>query len=115
MNSSPLAIRKLIVGVLALICLTTAVGLWLFSPDAGKNPLTSITTRLGIILAALWLALPNQGENLAWGKVLPVGLVIIVACVRGGKILMYVIPIALVVGIIATFIRPGPKRRPPRY
>jgi hypothetical protein len=115
MNSSPLAIRKLIVGVLALICLTTAVGLWLFSDDAGKNPLTAVTTRLGIILAALWLALPNQGETLAWGKVLPVGLVIIVACVRGGKVLMYAIPIALVVGIIATFIRPGPKRRPPKY
>jgi len=115
MNSSPLAIRKLIVGVLALICLATTAGLWIFSADPLKNPVNSVTTRLGIMLAALWLALPNQGENLAWGRMLPVGLVFIAACVRGGKILIIVIPIALFVGIIATFIRPGPKRRPPKY
>jgi mannose/fructose/N-acetylgalactosamine-specific phosphotransferase system component IIC len=73
--------------------------------------------RLGIMLGALWLALPNRGENVAWGKALPAifAVIVVLAFTRAkGRILIYAIPIAIVVAILAVFIRPRSKPRPPR-
>src|SRR5439155_17320322 len=108
MNGSPLAVRKLIVGVLALVCLATAAGLWFLLDEPGKNPATAVTMRLGIMLGALWLALPAQGESIAWQKGLPVivAVIAVVAFVRNWKVLVYAIPLAIVLGIVAAFIRP---------
>ncbi|HEY2251363.1 MAG TPA: hypothetical protein VGH74_09895 [Planctomycetaceae bacterium] len=117
MNDSPLAVRKLIVGIIALGCLATAAGLWIFADDPIRNPVVSVTMRLGIMLGALWLALPRQGESLAWEKCLPavVAVITVLAFVRGSwRVLIYAIPAAIVVGIAAVFLRPRPKRRPPR-
>ena len=116
MNDSPMAVRKLLVGIIALVCLATAAGLWIFTDDAVKNPVTSVTMRLGIMLGALWLALPRQGQHLAWEKGLPivVAVIVVLAFVRGSwRVLIYAIPAAIVVGIAAAFLRPRSKRRPP--
>jgi hypothetical protein len=111
MNGSPLAVRKLIVGILSLGSLTTAAGFLLFSAEGFSNPVTAVAMRLGLILGALWLALPSTGEGIGWAKVVPVAVVVAVACVRGGRFLLYAIPIAIVVGIVAAFIRPKTNRR----
>jgi hypothetical protein len=116
MNDSPMAVRKLIVGIIALSCLATAAGLWIFTDEPAKNPVASVTTRLGIMLGALWLALPRQGEHVAWDKCLPVvvSVIVVLSFVRGSwRVLLYVIPAAIVVGIAAAFLRPRTKRRPP--
>jgi hypothetical protein len=116
MNDSPMAIRKMIVGLIALGCLVTAAGLWLFTDDPGKNPVTSVTMRLGIMLGALWLALPKRGAHLAWEKCLPavVAVIVVLAFVRGSwRVLLYAVPAAIVIGIAAVFLRPKTKRRPP--
>ena len=117
MNSSPLAVRKLLVGLMSLGCLITAASLWAFTEEPAKNPAASVTIRLGLMLGALWLALPNQGESVAWEKGLPIVLsvIFVLAFLKkgGGRMLLYVVPIAIVVGIAAAFIRPKPKRRPP--
>lgn len=110
-----MAVRRLLVGLIALGCLATAAGLWVFTGD-WKNPATSVTVRLGIMLGALWLALPKQGENLAWEKCLPavIAVIAVLAFVRGSwRVLIYAIPAAIVVGIAAVFLRPRSKRRPP--
>jgi hypothetical protein len=116
MNGSPLAVRKLIVGIVSLGSLATAAGLFFFTADGLENPAMAVAMRLGIMLGALWLVLPAQGESLAWNKVFPIILAVIavLAFVRKGKILLYIIPIAIVVGIALAFIRPRSKRRPPR-
>lgn len=117
MNASPLAVRKLIIGLISLGCLTTAVSMYFFSEEPLENPVVSVTTRLGLMLGALWLALPSQGDNIAWQKGLPIVLAVIFVLAflkrGGGRMLLYVVPIAIVVGIAAAFIRPRPKRRPP--
>jgi hypothetical protein len=116
MNDSPMAVRKLLVGIIALACLATAAGLWIFTDEPGKNPVTSVTMRLGIMLGALWLALPKQGEHLAWEKCLPgvVAVIVVLSFVRGSwRFLIYAVPAAIVVGIAAAFLRPRSKRRPP--
>jgi len=117
MNDSPMAVRKLIVGIIALGCLATAAGLWIFDDDPIRNPVASVTMRLGIMLAALWLVLPRQGENLAWEKCLPavVAVIVVLSFIRSSwRVLLIAIPVAIVVGIAAAFLRPRPKRRPPR-
>lgn len=114
MNGSPLSLRKLIVGIISLACLVTAAGLLLFTADGLGNPATAVAMRLGLILGALWLALPSTGDSIAWARAIPIGVVVAVACVRGGRVLIYAIPIAIVVGIVAAFIRPRTNRRPPR-
>ncbi len=116
MDGSPLAIRKLIVGILALGCLITAAGLFVFTADGRGNPATAVSMRLGIMLGALWLALPSSGENIGWEKAMPalIAVMVVLAFARNLKFLIYAIPIALAVGIIAAFIRPKSRRRPPR-
>ncbi len=104
-------------GIISLGCLATAAGLWIFDDDYLKNPVMSVATRLGIMLGALWLVLPRQGEHLAWEKCLPplVTVIVFLSFVRGSsRFLLYAIPAAIVVGIAAVFLRPRPKRRPPR-
>ena len=114
MNESPLAVRKMIVGILALGSLATAAGVLLLSAEGFSNPMTAVAMRLGLILGALWLALPSTGESIAWAKVVPIAVVVAVACVRGGRFLLYAIPIAVLVGIVAVFIRPKGRRHRPR-
>jgi hypothetical protein len=117
MDGSPLAVRKLIVGLISLACLVTAAALWIFAEDPEKNPATAVTMRLGIMLGALWLALPSRGDNVAWGKALPAifAVILVLAVIRvNWRILVYAIPVAIVVAILAAFIRPRSKPRPPR-
>lgn len=112
MDGSPLAIRKLIVGILAIVCGATAAGVFFFTPDGLQNPLMGFSVRLGIVLGALWLALPASGESLVWLKMLPVVLVVAIVCVRGGgRALIWIIPLGIVAGIVIAFIRPKHKRR----
>jgi len=117
MNGSPLAVRKLIVGIVSLGCLATAAGLFCFAADGMANPVTAVAMRLGVMLGALWLALPSQGESIGWGKAMPVILAVIVvlAFVRNWRFLVYAIPAAIVVGIVLAFLRPRSKRGPPRH
>ena len=116
MDGSPLAVRKLIVGLISLGCLVTAAALWIFAEDPEKNPATAVTMRLGIMLGALWLALPSRGDSVAWGKALPaiLAVIMVLAMIRNWRILVYAIPLAIVVAILAAFIRPRSKPRPPR-
>jgi len=105
----------MLVGLISLICLITAAICCVFTD--WKNPVVAVTSRLGLMLGALWLALPSQGDNFAWQKAFPVVIAVIVVLAffkrGGGRVLLYVVPLAIVVGIAAAFIRPRPKRRPP--
>jgi hypothetical protein len=117
MNGSPLALRKLIVGILSLGCLLTAAGMFLFAADGMGNPATAVAMRLGVMLGALWLALPSQGESIAWQRAMPIVIAVIVALAffaRSVKVLAYAIPAAIVVGVLLAFIRPRSNRRSPR-
>ena len=113
MNVSPMALRKMIVGLISIGCLITAVVAALFGN--WTSPVVSVCARMGVMLAALWWALPNQGENIAWEKGFPIVLAVIVVLSflkrGGGRALLYVVPIAIVVAVVAVVIRPKPKRR----
>jgi hypothetical protein len=105
-----LAAKRTAIGILAVIFVTVAAGMWLFTDDPELNPLLAGLTRVGLVLGALWFALPAGGESVAWGRVAPIliGGALLVAV--AGRAFRYVLPIAIVVGIAALILRPKPKR-----
>ena len=98
------------VGVLAIVCLASAAGTFFFART--NEALLSAFLRVGLVLAALWLALPPQGQSIAWEKITPfiVGAVVLVVVTK--KAFVFVLPVAIVVAIAFALLRPKPKRRP---
>jgi hypothetical protein len=109
-NVAPLAAKRNLLGVMALICLASAVCLWVFAADPENNALLSVVTRVGIVLGALWLALPSVGTNWAWRKAGPVLIIAIVLTALAGRRLRYALPVAIVVAVLLVILRPRPKR-----
>jgi len=109
-NVAHLSAKRNVLGILALVCLVAALALWLFTADPEHNALLSVVTRVGIVLGALWLALPAVGTGWAWQKVGPVLIIAIALTALAGRRLRYVLPVAIVVAILLVFLRPRPKK-----
>jgi hypothetical protein len=108
-NSSDL-INKPLVGVLALLCLGIALGTWIFSPD--QQGVYAAFTRVGAVLAALWMALPKPGEQVRWAKLSPYIVAAAVLMVLTKKLIILAVPLLMVLGFLELMLRPRPKRRP---
>jgi len=111
MDSQTLAGKRLIVGVIALLCLAASALLWLFVGDPESNPLLGALTRVGIVLGALWFALPRQGQNVVWSRALAPVVAVIVAFAVLRRAGWWIVPLALVVGLAIVIIRPKKKSR----
>lgn len=112
MDSQTLAGKRLIVGIISIVCLAGSALLWLFGGNPETNPLLGALTRVGIVLGALWLALPRTGENIVWSRALPPVVAIVVAFAVLRRAGWWIVPLALLVAIAIVVIRP--KKRPPR-
>jgi len=102
-------VNKVLVGVIALACLAIAAGLYL--SDSEQAGLLAAFWRIGLVMSALWLALPKQGEAFAWERAVPVAVGVIAVLGFAKRAPLIIIPIAIVVALAAVFIRPRPKRR----
>ena len=102
------------VGVLALACLA-AWGAMFYLPETtnASELWQGSFLRVGIMLAAFWIALPARGRDAAWSG--------IHASTLGGAVLIVfltarlkfaVIPIAAAIITIGLFLRPRNKPRP---
>jgi hypothetical protein len=92
-------------GLIALVLLTSAVGCYLFGWASGA--LYSALWRVGLVLALLWLALPELlrvRSKLLFGVFLAV---VLVAVLRPR-----LLPLALVLCVVYAVLRP--RRRPER-
>lgn len=118
MSNSPepsdYAIKRILVGICALVCLAGAAGMWAFTADPESNLLVSALTRVGVVLCTVWLVLPAKGESIAWERALPVLIVVLVLVAFLRRAFFYLVPVLLVVALAALFLRPKPKRRPGR-
>jgi hypothetical protein len=116
-NVSPLAAKRNLIGVVALVCVATAVGMWIFTDDPQQNAFLAAVTRVGIVMAALWLALPARGESVVWSKAGPILILGVVLVALFGSRLRYVwylLPVAIFVALALAFLKPRAKRRKPR-
>lgn len=108
-------INRSLVGWLSLAFLAGFV-MTLFTGTNDKADVwQGICSRVGVVLGALWLALPKDGTLGKWAEVSILKLVVIVALfiavVRAPR---KYLPILLAIGAAARFLRPPDKVRPPR-
>jgi hypothetical protein len=118
MDHSDAAIRRFLVGALAVVLLSTAFVLWIMAGDSTSQATTmwrAACGRMGIVTAALWLAMPTRTRPAAWANLNPrsVAAVCLVALALKfpPKLLLPVGGILLVAG---WFLRPRRRFRPPR-
>ena len=115
MDSSTLAGKRRLVGLLALACFGAAALMWLAGAQAATNPVVGSLPRVGIVLATLWYALPKEGENVVWSRALTplIGVVVALAVLR--RAAWWLLPGALVVAVALVVLRPrGTKGAKPR-
>lgn len=111
-------INRTLVGSLALAFL---VGFVIASAKDESDSTTlaqSICMRVGVVLGALWLALPKDGTLGRWAEVSIAKLLIIIlaliAVVRTPQRFLRFLPILLAVAAIGRYLKPRDKVRPPR-
>ncbi len=107
--ASQLIQKRFRVGLIALICLAVAIGA--FVTGDLNSPWVSACLRVGLVMGALWLALPTKTRPAAWAHLskwwllgIAVGAVLLPR-LRG------IWPILLIGIIIGWLIRPR-RRRP---
>jgi hypothetical protein len=91
------------VGVIALLLLSGAAYYQLFPPaaeDSAQTGLEAACVRLGIVMAALWLALP-QFERFPWWIGVAI-LLIVVAAVLAARPILFVYALPLLVALWVT-------------
>jgi hypothetical protein len=108
-QSAPFVNRTL-VGILAIVCCAAAIVIALTAPE--QEALGAACLRVGLVLGAFWLALPTRSRPAAWANVSPYVVVAIVVALLFVRQMRVFIPLLLVVGVLAFFLRPRPKKRP---
>ena len=121
-QSQKIAVNRPLVGVIALACLSTAAGLYVVHGDSEDWYMwRGAFTRAGLIMSAIWFALPSKGREAALANVsLPAlfGFVAMVVAVSYRP--RVYIPLMAVIAVVGFFLRPrgrrgsSPQSRPDR-
>ena len=113
-ENQTVTINRSLVGWLALASLVGAGVAFRLETDE-VTLWQGVFSRVGLVLTALWMALPKDGTLGRWANVsltTLIGIVIaLLVVVRNPK--QYV-PLLLVAAVVARFLRPREKPRPPR-
>ncbi|MEX0703676.1 MAG: hypothetical protein WD069_16385 [Planctomycetales bacterium] len=101
-----IAINRLLVGTLALAFLVAGGIVYLGGISTGFLGLSLL--RIGIVLAALWLALPTRTREAAWARVSPMGLLCLLAAVLAltAPRFRILVPILIVLAIVGFVLKP---------
>ena len=106
------AINQKLVGTIACTMLVGAGLLWFLG--GSQNMWTGACLKVGLVMGALWLALPSLKRKGSWGHT-SWGVIVAVALVLTGKRVDMRIILPLLVGIVLAtkVLRPGslPKRK----
>ena len=118
MNDGKVTLNRPLVGIIALGCLgafgylmTSSFG----TPDENLQMWAGAFGRVGLLMGALWLALPSKNHEAAWADMSPstlIGLILGIAWIAWKP--KVAIPFLLILGVLAFFLRPRDKYRPPR-
>ena len=107
-------INRPLVGILALVCLGAGATIFfIYRGDESSQMWQAGFTRVGLVMVALWLALPSRKRNAAWANVswtTFIGLILALFAVARFK--WAVIPAVLVIAVVGSVLRPREKRRP---
>lgn len=91
--------------------------MWRFSDEQqGWGHLSFAFVRVGVLMSALWLALPSRTREAAWANVSPrtmIGLCLAIFAI--GWRPRFAIPVIIIAAILAFILKPrkNKRRRPP--
>jgi len=116
-SETPPVINRPLVAVLAAVCLATAGIVAVVDPE--RSAVIGAFSRVGLVMGALWLALPAAGGQLGWRIAGPVvvGIAVVAGLVKNARVLVVVVPILLVIAALMLVFRPrspeqsGPRRK----
>jgi hypothetical protein len=111
-SSNPPPVNKLLVGIIGVVCLIASAVFYFYFPD--QTSARSACLRIGVVMVALFFALPKPGEHVRWERLVPIFLGSVVLIVLSKRMILVALPLIIVVGILLAFLRPRSKPRPPR-
>lgn len=102
------------VGFSALACLVAAAALRWGAPDVDPNEMAQAAfVRVGLVMAALWIALPTRTRAAAWSGITPASFgTLALAVFLTARFRQAVIPVLIAVGVVGYYLRPRGKERP---
>lgn len=120
MSNGKVTVNRPLVGIIALACVGTSVGLYFAGSQTEESSVAvegagPAFFRVGLLMAALWLALPPKGQDAAWATVTPgtmIGLVLAIFAVV--RMRWMAIPLVIGAALIAVMLRPRARFRPRR-
>lgn len=106
-----IAINRALVGILALGSLA-AGGVILYVRGIEGEMLGASMLRIGIVLGAIWFALPTKNREAAWARVSPVGLVFVLLTLLALTVPRFriLVPILIVAAIVGFLLKPRRRR-----
>lgn len=111
MSQRKVPVNRTLVGILAVSCVVA--GLAVCVVRGIDDPFAGAFVRVGLLLGALWCALPTRTRDAAWANVSPMMvLVFVVGAVLVVRNLRALLPVAVVLAGLAYFLRPRTKKRP---
>jgi hypothetical protein len=112
------AVRRLLVGITAVVLLSTAALLWIWPGPSTSGPTVmwrGACGRVGTVMAALWLAMPTRTRPAAWANLNPRSVAAVAICLLAIRFpLRFLVPAAGVLLFLGVFLRPKNRARPPR-
>jgi hypothetical protein len=116
MSAQRTQISRPMVGFCALACLVGAGLTFFLSESQNSSGLAAAFLRVGLVMAAFWLALPTKSREAAWAGMsgttfIGIFLAIFVVA-RYPRAIFAVLPILITVAVIGAFLRPRQKDRP---
>jgi hypothetical protein len=116
MNSQTVTVNRALVGVIGLALLIVSGVMTLMGADGSQEMWAGACLKVGLVMAALWLALPSITRNPVLAQaswVTLVGALALALIVARTRVPLKVVIPVLVAFVIAVRIL-GPRRTPPR-
>lgn len=100
--------RRQRTGAVALICLISALGGFLFAEPG--SAWVAAAMRIGIVFSALWLCFPTRTRPAAWAVFSPVRLVLIALCAYYFQRIKWFLPALAIFAVLYSILRPRIKK-----
>lgn len=118
MAGQKIPISRNLVGFISIVCFMIAGYLYKFVTEEQfeqQEMMTAAFMRVGLLMFALWLALPSKKREAAWANVSPWVLVgFILAIVGVAWRPKIVVPLIIILAVVGFVLRPRKKKRTPR-
>jgi hypothetical protein len=110
--------RRLLAGIIAVVLLTAAMLLWVLpgvSTDQAALMWRAACGRIGVVMVALWMAMPTRSRPAAWANLNPRSVAAVALAALAIRFpLRLLLPVAGVLFIAGVVLRPKARVRPPR-